>query len=66
MVTLVAQSATDAQLNINIRAVRSRLDYIRDKTGCRRAGLTRLALIANWSGPGPASRRQRRPGSTYG
>jgi predicted ATPase/DNA-binding CsgD family transcriptional regulator/DNA-binding XRE family transcriptional regulator len=51
LVTLVAQGATDAQiaaqLDISIRTVRSHLDRIRDKTGCRRrADLTRLALSA--------------------
>jgi DNA-binding CsgD family transcriptional regulator len=49
LVTLVAQGSTDAdiagQLYISIRTVRSHLDRIRDKTGCRRrADLTRLAL----------------------
>jgi len=49
LVTLVAQGCTDAQiaaqLFISIRTVRSHLDRIRDKTGCRRrADLTRLAL----------------------
>jgi DNA-binding CsgD family transcriptional regulator len=49
LVTLVAQGRTDAQiaaeLTISIRTVRSHLDRIRDKTGCRRrADLTRLAL----------------------
>ena len=35
------------QLYISIRTVRSHLDRIRDKTGCRRrADLTRLALAA--------------------
>jgi hypothetical protein len=43
---LVAQGATDAQLYISVRTVRSHLDHIRDKTGCRRADLTRLALTA--------------------
>jgi len=34
-----------AELYISIRTVRSHLDRIRDKTGCRRrADLTRLAL----------------------
>ena len=51
LVTLVAQGRTDAdiasQLCISIRTVRSHLDRIRDKTGCRRrADLTRLALTA--------------------
>ena len=49
LVTLVAQGSTDAQiaaqLHTGIRTVRSQLDRIRDKTGCRRrADLTRLAL----------------------
>ena len=49
LVTLVAQGRTDvqiaAQLYISIRTVRTHLDRIRDKTGCRRrADLTRLAL----------------------
>jgi len=49
LVTLVARGCTDAdiaaQLYISIRTVRSHLDRIRDKTGCRRrADLTRLAL----------------------
>ena len=49
LTTLVAQGRTDAQiaaeLYISIRTVRSHLDRIRDKTGCRRrADLTRLAL----------------------
>ncbi len=51
LVTLVAQGRTDAQiaahLDISIRTVRSLLDRIREKTGCRRrADLTRLALSA--------------------
>jgi predicted ATPase/DNA-binding CsgD family transcriptional regulator len=51
LVTLVAQGRTDTQiagqLNISVRTVRSHLDRIRDKTGCRRrADLTRLALRA--------------------
>jgi len=51
LVTLVAQGRTDAQiaaqLFISVRTVRSHLDRIRDKTGCRRrADLTRLALQA--------------------
>jgi DNA-binding CsgD family transcriptional regulator len=49
LVILVARGRTDAQiaaqLYISIRTVRSHLDRIRDKTGCRRrADLTRLAL----------------------
>ena len=49
LVTLVARGRTDAQIAaqryISIRTVRSHLDRIRDKTGCRRrADLTRLAL----------------------
>ena len=49
LITLVAQGRTDAeiadQLDISTRTVRSYLDRIRDKTGCRRrADLTRLAL----------------------
>ena len=49
LVGLVAQGCTDAQiavrLYISVRTVRSHLDRIRDKTGCRRrADLTRLAL----------------------
>jgi predicted ATPase/DNA-binding CsgD family transcriptional regulator len=52
LVTLVAQGCTDAQiaaqLFISVRTVRSHLDRIRDKTGCRRrADLTRLALQAD-------------------
>jgi DNA-binding CsgD family transcriptional regulator len=51
LVTLIARGRTDAQiageLCISIRTVRSHLDRIRDKTGCRRrADLTRLALNA--------------------
>jgi DNA-binding CsgD family transcriptional regulator len=51
LVTLVSQGRTDAQiaaqLHISISTVRSHLDRIRDKTGCRRrADLTRLALTA--------------------
>jgi DNA-binding CsgD family transcriptional regulator len=51
LVILVAQGRTDAQiaaqLCISIRTVRSHLDRVRDKTGCRRrADLTRLALTA--------------------
>jgi predicted ATPase/DNA-binding CsgD family transcriptional regulator len=52
LVTLVAQGRTDAQiagqLFITVRTVRSHLDRIRDKTGCRRrADLTRFALQAS-------------------
>jgi DNA-binding CsgD family transcriptional regulator len=52
LVTLVAQGRTDAQISeqlyISIHTVRSHLDRIRDKTGCRRrADLTRLALQAS-------------------
>ena len=52
LVTLVARGRTDTQiagqLYISVRTVRSHLDRIRDKTGCRRrADLTRLALQAN-------------------
>ncbi len=51
LVVLVARGRTDAQiaaeLFISVRTVRSHLDRIRDKTGCRRrADLTRLALQA--------------------
>jgi predicted ATPase/class 3 adenylate cyclase/DNA-binding CsgD family transcriptional regulator len=51
LVTLVAQGRTDAQiaaeLYISIRTVRSHLDRIGDKTGCRRrVDLTWLALSA--------------------
>jgi len=51
LVTLVAEGRTDAQianqLYISVRTVRSHLDRIRAKTGCRRrADLTRLALNA--------------------
>ncbi len=49
LVILVARGATDAQiaerLYISVSTVRSHLDRIRDKTGCRRrADLTRLAV----------------------
>jgi predicted ATPase/DNA-binding CsgD family transcriptional regulator len=49
LITLVAQGRTDheiaGELFISIRTVRSHLDRIRDKSGCRRrADLTRLAL----------------------
>jgi DNA-binding CsgD family transcriptional regulator len=52
LVTLVARGRTDAQISeqlyISIHTVRSHLDRIRDKTGCRRrADLTRLALQAS-------------------
>jgi DNA-binding CsgD family transcriptional regulator len=51
LVTLVARGRTDAQiaaeLYISVHTVRSHLDRMRDKTGCRRrADLTRLALQA--------------------
>ena len=51
LVILVAQGLTDAQiaaqLYISVRTVRTHLDRVRDKTGCRRrADLTRLALSA--------------------
>jgi DNA-binding CsgD family transcriptional regulator len=51
LVALVAQGRTNtqiaAQLYISASTVRSHLDRIRDKTGCRRrADLTRLALQA--------------------
>ena len=47
LVTLVAQGRTDAQLDISISTVRSHLDRIRGKMGCRRrADLTRVALSA--------------------
>jgi non-specific serine/threonine protein kinase len=51
IITLVARGRTDAQiaeqLNISVSTVRSHLDRIRDKSGCRRrADLTRLALLA--------------------
>jgi len=49
LVALVARGQTDAQiagqLFISVSTVRSHLDRIRDKSGCRRrADLTRLAL----------------------
>ena len=51
LVTLIARGRTNAQiaaqLSISVNAVRSQLDRIRDKTGCRRRiDLTRLALQA--------------------
>jgi DNA-binding CsgD family transcriptional regulator len=51
LLALVAQGHTDAQiadhLYISVSTVRSHLDRIRDKTGCRRrTELTRLALSA--------------------
>jgi DNA-binding NarL/FixJ family response regulator len=51
LVTLVARGRTDAQiaaeLYLSVYTVRSHLDRIRDKTGCRRrADLARLALTA--------------------
>ena len=65
LIILVARGATDAQiaaqLYIAISTVRSHLDRIRDKTGCRRrADLTRLAMQAGlvepaapWAAAGP-------------
>jgi predicted ATPase/DNA-binding CsgD family transcriptional regulator len=52
LIGLVARGSTDAQiakqLYISLSTVRSHLDRIRDKTGCRRrADLTRLALQAS-------------------
>jgi DNA-binding CsgD family transcriptional regulator len=52
LVTLVASGRTDTQIAqqmyISVRTVRSHLDRMRDKTGCRRrADLTRLALQAH-------------------
>jgi DNA-binding CsgD family transcriptional regulator len=52
LVTLVARGHTDTQiagqLYISVSTVRSHLDRIRDKSGCRRrADLTRLALQAD-------------------
>jgi DNA-binding CsgD family transcriptional regulator len=49
LITLVAQGKTDAEiaekLFISVSTVRTHLDRIRDKSGCRRrADLTRLAL----------------------
>ena len=51
LVTLVAQGRTDtqiaSQLYISVSTVRSHLERVRDKSGCRRrADLTRLALQA--------------------
>jgi len=51
LVALLAQGRTNAEiaarLDISVRTVSSRLDRIRDKTGCRRrSDLTRLALQA--------------------
>ena len=50
LLCLVAQGRTNAQiaaeLHISVRTVGSHLDRIRDKTGCRHADLTRLALAA--------------------
>ena len=51
LIALVARGRTDAQiageLFISVSTVRSHLDRVRDKTGCRRrADLTRLALQA--------------------
>jgi DNA-binding CsgD family transcriptional regulator len=51
LVALVARGRTDAQiaaeLYLSVNTVRSHLDRVQDKTGCRRrADLTRLALQA--------------------
>jgi DNA-binding CsgD family transcriptional regulator len=51
LVTLVGRGCTDTQiaeqLYISVRTVRSHLNRIRDKTGCRRrTDLTRLTLTA--------------------
>ena len=68
LVTLVAQGLTDAQiaaqLYISVRTVRSHLDRIRDKSGCRRrADLTRLALQAGLlEGSATGQLPHRRPG----
>ncbi|WP_326834932.1 LuxR C-terminal-related transcriptional regulator [Amycolatopsis rhabdoformis] len=56
LVVLVARGRTDAQiaaeLSISVSTVRTHLDRIRDKTGCRRrADLTRLALQAELADP---------------
>jgi len=58
LVTLVARGRTNAQiaaqLAISVRTVRSRLDRVRARTGCRRrADLTRLALQADLVLSGP-------------
>lgn len=52
LIAMVAQGYTDsqiaAQLYSSVRAIRSQLNRIRDKSGCRRrADLTQLALRAN-------------------
>ena len=70
LVTLVAQGRTDAQiaaqLYISIRTVRSHLDRIRDKTGCRRrADLTRLALSRRTDLARPAGRLRQAPASLW-
>jgi DNA-binding CsgD family transcriptional regulator len=65
LIALVAQGQTDAQivgkLFITISTVRSHLDRIRDKSGCRRrADLTRLALqegMAPFQGASEEGRR---------
>jgi DNA-binding CsgD family transcriptional regulator len=74
LVTLVARGRTDLQiaadLFISVRTVRSHLDRIRDKTGCRqRADLTRLALqagLVQWTAvrlrPGGTEPYRREPG----
>ena len=67
LVILVARGATDAQiaaqLYIAVSTVRSHLDRIRDKTGCRRrADLTRLALQAGLVEPAAPQAGARPPG----
>ena len=68
MVTLIARGRTDtqiaAELYISVRTVRTHLDRIRDKTGCRcrcrrRADLTRLVCRPTSSDSPP--RRSDRP-----
>jgi DNA-binding CsgD family transcriptional regulator len=46
---IYSRSVAVGQLFISVRTVRTHLDRIRDKTGCRRrADLTRLALSAGF------------------
>ena len=55
------------QLYISIRTVRSHLDRIRDKTGCRRrADLTRLALARAWSNQGRSAGGRAQPAAPVG